>query len=214
MSECVACEGSRHVLKNGVWVKCGCLKKDKLKQRYERAGVPARFIVETWTSFLDRYSVTNGSKKALLTQAKTLKNGGRMSEWLVIHGHPRTGKSLAAALLLKAACSGGLSCFNATVPMLVDGMFDRNEENVPEGFESMPFLVVLAGNEPKHSYNAYALEKLLGDRWARDLSTVLVSAVDASRLSGVYGSANLGEMLASNFTQVWIGPKESCGTAK
>lgn len=214
MSSCKLCSGSRHVFVDGGWKPCSCLKKKKAIERYRRAGIPARFIDETWSSFLESYSVTNGSKRALIEQAKMLKDGRPMEPWLVIHGHPASGRVIASTMLLKAACDAGLDSFATDIPTLIDAMFDREPEYVPDQINTLAFLVVTVGNEPKHSYNSYALEKLLQTRWARNLSTVLVSEIDASRLHGSYGSAIVGEMLTRNFKEVWIGPKGNCGTAK
>ena len=68
--------------------------------------------------------------------------------------------------------------------------------------------MVKVGREPAiNKWTKYVLERVMTERWDRNLFTVLASSVDPTQLGGRYRSGVVEESLKSKFERVRVAPK-------
>ena len=69
---CTLCHGSRHRYdeKRGGYVKCECLMRKRLTQRYRRAGVPKRLASGTWSQVIKAHKFTGRARPFLTAVGK------------------------------------------------------------------------------------------------------------------------------------------------
>jgi len=202
---CKLCDGSRHrwCEDRGGYVPCECLREKHRTERFQRAGVPTRYDAETWKTFVATYAVKD--VRGLLAVAKELKAGNVEADWVLVHGRPTRARMLAAALMLRSACEGGLEARSVDVPKLIDAEFQpgRGKE-----FYELPVLIVELGGEPGNKWNKIVLEKCVHQRWEASLFTMFVVEGEPNRVASNYKSTRIVQAVSRRFTKVRLDPKE------
>lgn len=200
---CSECQGSRHRWVGGRWVACRCLLEERRQLRYRKAGVPPRFDDETWRTFAAAYEVPR--LKLLAGVAKTLQSGEQPEEWLLVHGRPTRARTLAMALLMRAACDGGLQAMAVDLPGLIDVEFEKGRG---QEIYRHDVLAIECGREPPNKWNRVVVEKAIRQRWADKRFLVLVVHGDPSGLASRYRSALLEDALGEKFKRVRVKERE------
>lgn len=204
---CVDCGGSRHRFDEArlAYVPCHCLRDARLAQRRRAAGLPPRFEGETWKGFLALYRIET-SKRELLAAIEALRAGNADAPWLVVCGRPARARRLAATLILRAACEGGLAARLLDVPTMIDVEFEPGRGSSLYGIRA---LAIECGEEPENKWNRHVLEKAVRRRWLEEQFTMLVTVLDPSRLPSRYkNSGELAEAIAEKFADVRVSPRE------
>lgn len=163
------------------WTICDCLKRVKQVERYRRSGVPPVYDRETWSKRLRNLGPR--ARRPVLEAACALKKGKPLSGGVVLSGPYRCE---IAALLLRAACDGGVSALWVDVPKLIDLWMSKRDQRTDPDPHRVGALVVIAGREPRHSYNRHVMEKLVKTRRDYQTFTIVVSDGDPSRLGALY----------------------------
>ena len=204
-SACPECSGTKHRWDEakGAWVSCSCLKSRRTASRYEKAGIGVKASDETWRTFFDSYAMT--SAKGLLGSAALMKAGDLPDEWWILHGRPGRARRIASALVLKAACDGGLSAGKTDLATLIDIEFERSEDQDADLWRR-DVLSLELGDEPRHKWNRQVLDKILKARTAMRRFTILVTELEPSRLPSYYSSPVLEETL-SEMARAKVEPK-------
>jgi len=183
-------------------VECECLRAARVEARYRRAGIPPVYIGETWRTFLAAYEVSD--PRVLLEAARALKAARGGHRWVLVSGRPTGARDLAAALLLRAACDGGLEARRIDVPSLIDVEFapGRGRE-----VYDLPVLALEVGSEPVNRWNKVVIEKAMRDRHAERRFTLLVTERDPGALASLYKSGQIEEAVRGRFDKVRVGPR-------
>jgi len=207
MTICSLCQGAKHVLQNGCWQPCPCLSGKRSIEAYRKAGIPLRFDTESWRSCLREFDIDE--PKTLLSAAKKLRAKEQPSSWIILTGRPFDARAMLGALILKAACDGGLSAAQADLPTLIDIEFNREEASNPLGprIYGVGALVILCGEEPRHSYNKRVIERAVRYRWDRNLFTLIVSERDPGNLADRYESNLLRAMIRDRIEWIKVRPR-------
>lgn len=204
-SKCKLCDGSRHRWcdERSGYVPCECLKEKHRAERFVRAGVPTRYEAETWKTFVNTYFVSSASR--LLRTAKELRGGNVEAPWSLVYGRPTRARMLAAALMLRSACEGGLESKSVDVPKLIDAEFQpgRGRE-----FYDLPVLIVELGGEPGNKWNKIVLEKCVHQRWEASRFTMFVVEGEPDRVASNYKSTRIVQAVSRRFTKIRVGPRE------
>lgn len=204
MVECEICQGSKHRWdedREG-YVDCHCLARKRQGDRYARAGVPQRFLGETWRLALKAHTFT-GKVRALLREVSTLRQRERSDGWFLIRSKSSKTRATVAALILMAACDGGHECGYVTVKDMVDIEFDR-QDRLDATVLDRAVLIIDAGQEPPHRWNRIVLENTLKERWGDGLFTVVITGRIFQRLEALYNSPVLEEFLRYRFKRVVV----------
>ncbi len=188
---------------NGRWVACPCLQTSRSEARYREAGVPLRFDDETWRTLAATYEVPE--LRLLADVAKVLKRGEQPEDWLLVHGGPTRGRSLVMALLMRAACDGGLDARAVDLPGLIDVEFEKGRG---AEFYRLDVLAIEVGRESPNKWNRVVLEKAIRQRWADKRFLVLVAHRDPSRLPSLYRSPVLEDAFEEKFRRVRVKERE------
>jgi len=202
--DCRICNGSRHRWdkKRKQYIACVCLRAKRQVGSYRAAGIPQRYDDETWRSWEQTYKTTGVRK--LLEAAKTLAQGDQPDQWVLVHGRPMMAHSVASALLLRAACDGGLSAKALDLPYLIDAELQHHNAGQ---YYALDVVAVKIGDEAGNKWNRIVLERLLHYRWEQSLFTLLLVAGDPSRVAASYKSPRIVTAI-SRFHRVTMFPKD------
>jgi len=168
--------------------------------KYREAGIPVRYDEKTWKDLV--YSYSPRDLKVLAQAGRELKRGIVGADWILLYGRPMRVRSLTEALLMRAACDGGLSAMATDLPGLIDVEFDKGRKG--PGAYGVDVLSLEVGREPPNKWNRVVIEKALRRRWGDRKFLLLVVHGDPSRLASLYKSALVEESLSDRFVKIGV----------
>lgn len=152
--ECSICQDTRHVLKEGGWVRCSCVSERAKALRYAQAGItqdPSNLILKNYSkecpgSLIDAsvFELIEALIKSFQTKPRYIPK--RM--WC-FQGTPDSPKDFMVQCLLKSAVDSGLRVKQCFMADLIRKHFDDREADfsVVNDFKSCDLFVISFGTE-------------------------------------------------------------------
>lgn len=186
---CRKCNGRKFRLKEGKWVRCKCLRKQKLTSQYIQARIPSVFHTKTWTKLKKSYSESiEGIDRVKYTADKVASRQRARS--IIITGDESVTFS-AAHLFLKAVIDGGLSAYSVTVRELMDAEFNKEDRALLGPAFSCDVLFLRMACPPltnnSRQYASHGVEKLCLHRKTNKLFTFYSSMMGKTHIESEFG---------------------------
>lgn len=130
--QCAICKDTRHVLKDGGWVRCSCIYEREMALRYAQAGItqdPSNLILDNYSKECPGRMVDSNTYEvisALCSSFQTKKKFIPERMWC-FQGTPSSPKDFMVQCLLKSAVNGGLKVKQGVMTDIIRQHFNEDE---------------------------------------------------------------------------------------
>lgn len=152
--ECSICKDTRHVLKDGGWVRCSCLYEREKALRYAQAGITQDASLLTLENYSKQCpaSFVDSSVLEVMTALNTsFQNKKRFipERMWCFQGTPNSPKDFMVQCLLKSAVDGGLKVKQAFMTDIIRKHFNDDEADfsLVNDFINCDLFVISFGTE-------------------------------------------------------------------
>jgi len=165
--ECSICKDTRHVLKEGGWVRCSCLfERDKIL-RYSKAGITfdtSKLKIENAQKEFPAHPIKDDALfiySALVNHFKNKK--GFLGQSWCLQGPPASAKDFLVQCILKEAVDSGMRVNHQSMSDLIQRYFNKDEADFSllSEFNKTDLFVISFGTEIQSKVAATFLIELL-----------------------------------------------------
>lgn len=175
---CPKCHDTKHVLVDGKYRRCGCMRESYTASQYRLAGVPDLFLSP---------SADPRERSAWPVHVPYPPPLGKRSlAW--IRGPRVSIRRLATiADILRRAVDAGQYARTLTIPEAVEARFDRDRAATLRETLRADFLVVDLDHDPPNRMTVAACSDIVTQRLSRRAATVFVSEDDVEQATAKFG---------------------------
>lgn len=182
---CPECRGAKHILRNGAWVRCACIKEAADRMRMTSAGVPEMHCRLPMPDLLARSFFV---AKPRLSGAFALPNDDRtVLVWVMAPASsPRRLASVSYAV--RAAIEAGHPAQAFRLSGFLDAQFDRDQKRAMyDQLKTARVAAIEVDTEHGHKFLPQVFMDVYTRRARSTGVTVYFSADDLGEMTGRYG---------------------------
>jgi hypothetical protein len=171
--QCDLCQDSRHVLENGVWVRCSCLKELATSIKYARAGLtfPVDQLIneeENIRKFFPDYCPDEDVRCYVANIQNAIAAKRCLSRTFCFSGRATSPKDFIVQCLLKTAVDAGFKVVQLSLDSLINNHFKPNWDKEEEG-ESFSMLDEFAKADVFSLYFGSEIQFRIGENYLTEI---------------------------------------------
>lgn len=193
---CPVCNNTRHVLVNGGWRRCSCLKNMKADRIMQEAQFPVTLVRVEASSF----KMGNDKKKQLGEEILKRSKEWNSSPVFIFSQTPE--KERAAAILTRYSAIKFPFVSTALftkLDVVTEAFFAKDSEERTLKPEDVDILTLVIGNEIPNNAHRNILYNLLYTRLLNSKLTIICSSVPKDQLKPVYFD-KVADIINENFS--------------
>lgn len=182
---CPNCKGAKHVMVNGRYVRCGCIKESADRMRMTRAGVPEMHCAFPLPDLLGR---SHFIAKPRLAEALASPPADRTVQVWVMAPASSTRRLASVSYAVRAPIENGHAAQAFRLSAFLDAQFDRDQKRAMyDQLKAARVAVVEVDTEHGHKFLPQVFMDVYSRRTRMTGITVYFSADDLGQMTGRYG---------------------------
>lgn len=188
--DCNFCKDTKHLLKNDVWIRCLCLKKDIEQQKYIMAGISIKsedLGLDNINSKFTYFPISSVLLDLLKNLEKQFKKNKKPARLACIQGVSIGPKDVVVQTLLKSAVDSGFKVRQYSMEELISLFFKEDDYNgLEEDFKNYDVFSLYFGSEIQHNVGAAFLQELVRYSYKHNVYLLLNTSLNFGGLKLKY----------------------------
>jgi hypothetical protein len=197
---CPICKDSKHVLRNGIYVRCSCLESELLARKFSEAGIiyPAEELTLTnLRSDYEGFHLDEGAEKVYNLVNESLVKKIKPSKVFCFQGSSNGPLEIIVQTLLATAVRSGFKVKQFSLDELIN-LKIKEDYLIVDQFKRCDIVSVYFGNELQFNVGPVILQELVRLHWTHpNTSLILHTNVKYDEVGQRYGDA-ISNMLSRN----------------